>query len=307
MVDLYDLSRPQLVKLGRQHGLPNLRAKSAVLIEQLEELFKRSDRESERELERDDDDDDDDDDDVAPPTTTAPPMGASFPPLNFRESPQPSSRGGASSSYIAILLVLLVASIAVSVHLYMQLDAATVTMAGMTDEITDLKDDLRLYEVAIEDMGNEKNDLILKLDIFKGKKEEAEAHLGEISAKYQALRKKYADLAKLHGEPLEKDEPPKTQPPANDDEDDNEENIYCWFDSLFVNVFFDGSCGAQAKKRQQQGKPTCPFKSSEHALKELKMRPDWIRLQQTDRYSKERKKLIKELSKKMHPDKLVGR
>lgn len=289
MQQLEGLERPELVELARQHKLPNLRAKSAVLIEQLEELFARSGREVVRSREQDEIDD------LQPVLMSR--RTATDDPVRASHHQSTSSNG--SFAYLVLLVCLLVASIAVSVNLYLQLDGATYTMAGMQEEI-------RLYEQMIEDMGAEKNDLISKVDVFKEKKEQAEAHFEEINSKYLRLRKKYEELSKRHGVPPEKDEePPKTAAPSTDDEDDHEEKIYCWLDGLFGTAFFEGSCTPQAKKRQG-GKPSCPFKSTEHALKELKMRPEWIKLQRADRYSKERSKLIKELSRKMHPDKLVA-
>jgi hypothetical protein len=91
--------------------------------------------------------------------------------------------------------------------------------------------------------------------------------------------------------------------PKPDDEDNKVENIYCWFDDLFGSSFFEGSCTEPAKKKFER---KCPFKSVDHAIAQLKTRPEWTKLQSADRYSKDRKKLIKELSKTLHPDKLIA-
>jgi hypothetical protein len=56
--------------------------------------------------------------------------------------------------------------------------------------------------------------------------------------------------------------------------------------------------------QHQNEAPKCPFTSVETAVNALKMHPRFIALQQSDRGSKERKKIIKELSIAFHPDKL---
>ena len=75
-------------------------------------------------------------------------------------------------------------------------------------------------------------------------------------------------------------------------------------DGLFGSSFFSGSC---TQKQEGAAAPKlCPFKSVDHAIQETKVRPEWIKLQQADRYSKERKELIKKLSLQLHPDMLTS-
>lgn len=167
-----------------------------------------------------------------------------------------------------------------------------------------LSDEFRLYEKTIDEMGNEKLDLINKIDMFKEKKELAEKAYEEQKKAYDELKVKFDFIRQKHPDTeVEDHKDPEVPVPQSDDADDKQHHIYCALDDLFESDMFPGSC-----MKPSSGEPRikeCPFHSAQHAISELKLHPEWIKIQQADRCSKERKKLYRQLSKKLHPDKIV--
>lgn len=202
------------------------------------------------------------------------------------------------NSFWFLSMTLLVASLAMNAYHWSMFSTVTSNLRAKHESYCSqsLKEETKAYEDMIENLGREKLELIKKVDLFKEKKEQAE----------NAYKKYKAAYEKLKGS-LSTDDPPPVDPeaaPKDDDEDDKEEDIFCWFDSIFGNFFFPGSCTQTPQSSSKR--PGCPFKSVDHAMQELRLRPEWIQLQQQDRYSKARKKLINELSRTLHPDKLTA-
>ena len=79
-----------------------------------------------------------------------------------------------------------------------------------------------------------------------------------------------------------------------------QELVNCWFDSFFETNHFE----CPKPTRNSARKKVCPFVTSQHVLMEVKLLPPWIELQKSDRGSKERKNLLKQLLKQFHPDKI---
>ena len=206
-----------------------------------------------------------------------------------------------SSNISYLLFGLLVAAIASSVYFYLQMK----NNAGLISNCSEIQDMLteetRLYEKMIDEMGNEKLDLITKIDMFKEKKELAESAYEQMKNAYTQLKEKHDRLRQLHPDDAasEAHPDPVQDPPRSNDEDDDQHRVYCWMDELYGINTFVGSC-----IQKKTGDKDCPFTSKEHAISELKLHPEWIKLQQADRCSKERKSIIRQLSIKLHPDKM---
>jgi hypothetical protein len=167
-----------------------------------------------------------------------------------------------------------------------------------------LSDEFRLYEKTIDEMGNEKLDLINKIDMFKEKKELAEKAYEEQKKAYDALKEKFVFMRQMHPETQVDDhKDPDVPTPQSDDGDDKQHHIYCALDTLFESDMFPGSCMMPSSGEHRNKE--CPFDSAEHAVSELKLHPEWVKIQQADRCSKERKTLYRHLAKKLHPDKIV--
>ena len=285
-IDLSSLPRNDLVKLAKGYGIEGShRAKSAYLIETLEGMMSDNGAAGSAV--------------VAGSSATKP---ADFGDNEDKIVPTPTKKVAATkirgdktsqsfSGFTFVLLAIVVALLASSSYLFMQLKIAIEKTGELTEEID-------LYEAMVEEMGNEKNSLIREIDLFKEKKEEAEKAYEKYKIAYEKLKKKCASDGPVDDFKVDTKDMPKP-----DDEDNKVENIYCWFDDLFGSSFFEGSCTEPAKKKFER---KCPFKSVDHAIAQLKTRPEWTKLQSADRYSKDRKKLIKELSKTLHPDKLIA-
>lgn len=139
------------------------------------------------------------------------------------------------------------------------------------------------------------------VDIGKGKE-----HMLDLIVQ---LRKDYDDLEHLYVD-LQKDSTCSHKDKGNDARanassirDDLDDFVYCWIDSVFGTDIF--SSQEECNRVEKTQKVKCPFKSAEEAVKNLKLHPMFGKLEHAK--SRERKKILNELSLLFHPDKIMSK
>jgi hypothetical protein len=83
--------------------------------------------------------------------------------------------------------------------------------------------------------------------------------------------------------------------------DDLTDHVFCWIDQIFGSQLFST---VQACRKVQETQTGCPFKSAGDAVRALSLHPQFILLQKSKEKSKERRKIIRDLSLLFHPDKM---
>jgi hypothetical protein len=143
-------------------------------------------------------------------------------------------------------------------------------------------------DAIISKLGADKSDMIFRLNDLR-------AHYDELESLYDHLKAKNTTCS-------HDDNSFDTRAKNASLKDDSTDNVYCWIDEIFGTQFFSS---VQACRKVQETQKGCPFKSADDAVRALSLHPQFISLQKSKERSKERRKIIRDLSLLFHPDKMA--